>query len=146
MPPTSRKPTRRRPVPPRSGAAPAAPYEPLRFTTGDSTPEKREPLFYIDDTEYTMLADPPASIGLTAMKIEAEMVDELTAAGATVQVASMKAAGKAQDYIMRRMLGDDGYEALCGYEKLTGSELRQIIEICATKVYSVLEDEDNPNR
>ena len=34
----------------------------LKTTTSSRAKAKRVPLFYIDDTEYTMLAEPPGSL------------------------------------------------------------------------------------
>lgn len=111
-------------------AAPAAP-EVLRFTSTTGEVEQREPLFYIDDVEYTIPVDPSPTIGLEALHI-------LSANGGGVIAQAM-----ADDYVMTEMLGEDGYAALRGCKTVTSGELAQVIRIVSQKALGALEDPKN---
>jgi hypothetical protein len=110
--------------------APAAP-ELLRFTSTTDEPEQREPLFYIDDTEYTILVNPPASIGQEALHILAE-----EGGGPLAQV-------MADDYVMTAMLGEEGYAALRACKTVKPAELAHLKEIITKKALGALEEVPN---
>lgn len=136
------KPPARRPAEPK----PPAPQGPLHFSSASELePEAREPLFYIDDTEYSIPSAPSASIGLGAQKTLAEEREQLLAAGLDLKAATMTAMGLAQHYILRRMLGPEGYEALVGYDRLKRADLTRLMEVCSEKAYAEMEDEESPN-
>lgn len=87
----------------------------LRLTTkkDDGAPqkEKRVPVFYIDDTMYTVPAEPGAEIGL-------KMLELLEHRG---QEAAMY-------YMLTTMLGQDGYKALMTYKNLPPTAMAQVIK------------------
>ena len=136
-------------LPPPPGAPanpPPAPSGPLHFSSAaELEPEARTPLFYIDDAEYTIPSDPSASIGLGAQKVLAEEREKLLAAGLDLQAATMTAMGMAQHYVLREMLGPEGYEALTGYKRLKRDDLKRLMEVCTEKAYAAMEDEESPN-
>lgn len=126
----------RLPKPPQHAAAPPpVPAMPavLRLSSVPEEEEKREPLFYIDDTEYTIPVDPPASIGLESLHI--------IAAGKGSMVAQMEA----QDYVMTQMLGADGWAALRGCKTVKKHELKHLIQIISDRANAAMEDDGDPN-
>lgn len=118
----------------------------LRFSSSSAEPEEREPLFYIDDTEYTIPVEPSASIGLGAQDVLAEEREQLLAAGFDLKTATMTAMGLAQKFVLQEMLGQDGYEALLGYKRLRRADLKRLMEVCSERAYAAMEDEESPNR
>ena len=50
--------------------------------------------------------------------------------------------GLAESALLERMLGRDGYEALCGFEGLKREQLRQVTETAARLALGALEDDD----
>jgi hypothetical protein len=88
----------------------------LRLTPR-TEPAERVPVFYIGDTEYTMPKHPPATIALEYMEILAEDGD------------TSKAEARAQVYLFKTMLGEDGYTALKSFEGLTLEDLAQLFVI-----------------
>jgi hypothetical protein len=118
----------------------------LRFSSSSDKPQEREPLFYIDDTEYTMLVDPPASIALTASRLLSDERRHLEALGADPLEAFRAASGLSQNYVMTEMLGEDGYAALCGCKTITPAEIRQVMQVVSERAQGALEDEEHPNR
>jgi hypothetical protein len=78
----------------------------------EAEPEVREPLFYIDDVEYTVVKNPSPTIGLRYLRILAE-----------------EGEGQGAYYLLNNMLGEEGYEALMGYDKLTQTQYDQILEL-----------------
>jgi len=128
-------PPRARPVPRAIAAAPPPQANGvLRLTSTSDEEEAREPLFYIDDVEYTIPVEPPASIALEALHIVAE--------GGGSPVAQMMA----EDYVMTEMLGEEGYAALRGCKTLKSADLRRVIEVCSERANAAMEEEGNPNR
>ena len=103
---------KRRPPPHRPALPPAMPEPPglLHFASADAQPEEREPLFYVDDAEYTIPVDPGPGIALEALHIMAG------AAGAGDETAQ----AQAEDYILTQMLGEQGWADLrrCVREKI----------------------------
>jgi hypothetical protein len=114
---------------------PAAPAEPLRFSSeAEVEPEEREPFFYVDETEYTILANPGPGIAVEAMHIMAAGTPASTVA--------------AEEYVTTAMIGEDGWAALRGLARkriISGKQLRAMIAECSQKAMGALEDED-PNR
>lgn len=91
-------------------------FEVLRLTTRKDAPSERVPLFYIDDTEYSVAKKPGVNVGLQFMHLH-------RTEGETAAV----------DYLLGKLLGEDGYRALREYEDLTPEQFQQITEI-ATKL------------
>jgi hypothetical protein len=100
----------------------------LRFSSSSDKPQEREPLFYIDDTEYTIPVDPSPSIGLEAIHIVSE------GGGNPVAMAM------ADDYVMTQMLGEDGWAALRGCKTITAGDYRHLVKICSERAMGALED------
>lgn len=100
----------------------------LRFASVSDEPEEREALFYIDDTEYTVLVNPPASIGQEALHIIAE--------GGGSPVAQVMA----DDYVMSQMLGGEAYAALRACKTVKAGELAHLKQVVSRKALGALED------
>lgn len=82
--------------------------EVLRVPDDGDVPElERIPMFYIGDREFTVLKDPPVSIGLEALHIIAR------------GGGGMIAQTMADDYMMTEMLGEEGYAVYRQSPKLT---------------------------
>lgn len=97
----------------------------IKITTmQESAPEAREPLFSIDDTEYTVPTEVRATMALEAM--ERTRTEGEPAATA---------------WIMRELLGEEGWRVLRTSRAVSRSDLRTIMEICRQKVFGVLEEE-----
>jgi hypothetical protein len=114
----------------RQTLAPAAP-EVLRFTSTSDEPEQREPLFYIDDVEYTILVNPPASIAQEALHILAE-----AGGGPVGQI-------MADDYVMGEMLGEDGWAALRSCKTVKPEQLAHLKQEVVKKAMGALEEVPN---
>jgi hypothetical protein len=134
--PRTRPSQRARTVP---AAVPAAPPRPvvLRFTSepaeaAEQVPEEREPLFYIDDVEYTIPVNPSSVIGREALHIMAEH------GGGPVGMTL------ADDYIMTMMLGVEGFSALRSCKTLKKGDYPYLVSIITERAMGALE-EDNPN-
>lgn len=99
----------------------------------DGEPE-RVPVFAIGDDVYTMLADPPASLPLRAMEI------------AEQRGATQYSVGLADVYIMREMLGSEGYRALLNSKTLKRGQFVAITRRVMEAAMGALEDDGSPNR
>jgi hypothetical protein len=110
-------------------ALPAAPtangsdlgFEPPRLTTSDQ-PADRVVLFYIDDREYTIELRPGVNVGLRYLHL-------------------VRTAGEshAQAYLLERLLGTEGYEALMNHDDLTAAEFQRIFEVASELTLGALE-------
>ena len=131
-PASKRKPASRKPAAPPT--PPAAPDGPLRFST--ATPPEREPLFYIDGTEYTIPVKPPAHIGIEASKMVVEG-DGSTRTGM-----------EAEEFVMREMLGEEGFAALIACEHVSLDDYKHLLGIVTDRAMGrgEAEDEPAPNR
>jgi hypothetical protein len=78
----------------------------------EGEPEKRVPLFYIDDVEYTVVENPSPTIGLRYLHI-----------------LGTEGEGQAAYYLLSKMLGEEGYEALMTYDKLTQEQYDQVLDL-----------------
>jgi hypothetical protein len=121
-----------RPSAARARTVPAAAIQPpqpavLRFTSVADEPEEREPLFYIDDTEYTMLKNPSSTIGQEALHILAE-----NGGSPLGQV-------MADDYVMTKMLGEEGYAALRACKTIKAADLAHLKQVVSQKALGALE-------
>lgn len=92
----------------------------LHFSTTEEVKEeqKYELLFTVDDKEYFLWVNPPASVGLAYLK-------------------RVKTKGQedAAVWLLEQMIGEDGYEALTNLPNLKEEDLDRIMEIC--KQYSM---------
>lgn len=105
-----------------SGAETVTP-EVLHFSTTEKVEEeqKYELLFTVDEKEYFLWVNPPASVGLAYLK--------------KVKTENSEAAAV---WLLEQMIGEDGYEALTNLPNLKEEDLNRIMEIC--KQYSMGEE------
>lgn len=108
---TAKKPSPQAPVVPTSARAKAAPFEPLRLSSTQSEPPELVDLFEVDGVMYQVPRKPSASIGL-------QYLDAAERLG--VEAANL--------FILREMLGPDGYEALCTCKTLQDEQLQWVVE------------------
>jgi hypothetical protein len=92
-------------------------FEPLRLSS-NSEPAERVPLFYINDTEYSINARPGVNIAL-------QYLHTYRAEGDTVATA----------HLLERLLGIEGFQALMNFDDLT---MEQFNQICAIAVQLTL--------
>ena len=97
-------------------------YVVLELCSADVVSEDRIPLFSIDGTEYTMPAEVPGYVSV-------EVIDLWATQG--------EAAGTR--WLMRELLGEDGYDALRTCKTITKAQVRQVTKIL---VEHALGDED----
>jgi hypothetical protein len=120
-------------TPPAAPVQPPPPSGPLRFTTPAETIEdEREPLFFMDDREYTIPVDPGLGVSYD-----------------TMHVAREQGTAAAEDYFMTAMLGEDGWAELRRLlrEKIISKEdFLHLVEVCRDKAMGAMEDEESPNR
>jgi hypothetical protein len=84
----------------------------IRLDSKAPRPEtKRVPLFYIDDTEYTVPAKPSPTVGLKYLRLLAR-----------------EGEGQANEFLLRSLLGEKGYVALMNYTALTEEQFDQVME------------------
>jgi len=114
---------------PKVGPKPPAAQEPsdgefpvLRLKTRDQADEERVPLFYIDDVEYTIPKRPRMNVGLQFLHLSRDQDDSA-----------------AMDYLLAKLLGEDGYRALREYDDLTAEQFQQITEIASRLTLGALE-------
>lgn len=100
----------------------AGEFEVLRLTTKKDRVEEREPLFYIDDVEYTIAKRPSPSVGLKCLHLFRTRGD-----------------GVATDYVLAKLLGSEGYQALLDYDDLEPEEYEQICKIAVRRALGSLE-------
>jgi hypothetical protein len=115
---------------PRPAARPQLTVEPddgafpvLRLkTTANGHAAKRVPLFSIDDTEFTMLAEPPASLALRFLRRQ-----------------QRDGADAGFEFAMEHMVGPDAYDALLNYEPLTRDQFAQVSKVVIDTLLGALE-------
>lgn len=110
----AKKPPAKKTTTPRATAAvasrPSAPFEPLRLSSTPDAPPEMVDLFEVDGEMYQVPREPPASISLKYLEA-AEQFGE----------------GAANLYVLREMLGADGYEALSNCKTLTEDHLKWVV-------------------
>jgi hypothetical protein len=115
------------PQPPQRPALPVTPADPdimglpgikpLRLTSDtDGKPVTRHPLFYIDGVAVTIPDEVSQQVSVNYMRIVGENTEQAMISG--------------QSYLLREMLGEDGYQRLCDYKPLTREQLGWIIQMC----------------
>lgn len=95
----------------------------LRFSTAtEEEVEEREPLFYIDDREYTIPKVMPTNDALACLHV-------------------FRTQGNlfATDHLLETLLGVEGYAALLSYKKLKPEDLQAIIEIATERMLGAAE-------
>lgn len=89
----------------------------IRLTTKKTRgPEERSVLFSIDGTDYTIPSRPRANLSLKVLDL-----------------AQRKGETEATAFMMKAMLGEDGYRALMDYDDLEPEDLQRVL-VAATKV------------
>jgi hypothetical protein len=91
----------------------------------DDWQDKREPLFSIDDREYTIPVEVPGNISLQAIEVVRQQGDTA-----------------ATGWLMELMLGADGYRALRKCPAVDRAQIKRIGAIIRDKVLGDLEDEE----
>lgn len=104
------------------GQASGAPFEPLRLSSAPEEAPEMVDLFEIDDTMYSVPRRPSASIGL-------RYLDAAETLGP--QAANL--------YVLREMLGEDGYRALSSCKALTDPQLAWVVETIHGLVLGTIE-------
>lgn len=97
---------------PINGTAASLDFEPIHIQADDEIEEKRVPLFYIGDTEYTIPEEIPKGVALQYLRHAAEVGHELATAP-----------------LLIRVLGETAYTALEQSKGLKGDQLEQIVGI-----------------
>jgi len=111
------------PKPPAEQQAPSdGEFPVLRLKTRDQAEQERVPLFYIDDVEYTIPKRPRMNVGLQFLHLSRDQDDSA-----------------AMDYLLAKLLGEDGYRALREYDDLTAEQFQQITEIASRLTLGALE-------
>jgi hypothetical protein len=101
-------------------------FEPIRVQSTD-TPLAgvgRKPLFYIDDVEYTIPVDVPSWYGMQAMEKTATMSEV-----------------EATRWLMKEMLGEEGYTALLNCKTITKPEMQAMQMVIRALVFGEEEEE-----
>jgi hypothetical protein len=110
-------------------ALPAAPtasgsdveFEPPRLTTS-TEPAKRVVLFYINDRPYSIVLKPGVNVGLKYLHL-VRTVGENQAMG----------------YLLEKLLGTEGYEALMDYDDLTPEQFESVCDVASNLTLGALE-------
>jgi hypothetical protein len=97
----------------------------IRLTPADEG--ERVTLFYIGDREFTITARPQAEVGLRFLKLSQTPVSE----GGGEQAAIY--------YLLTKLLGQDGYDALMGFDGLQQSQFQQIVRIASELALGAVE-------
>lgn len=98
--------------------------EPIDFDArrNDEEVEERVVIFHLNGTDYSVPKKPRINLGL-------KFSYERRAFGTDVAVSSL----------LRAMLGDEGFDALMGYDGLTEDDLEAITTICSRAAMGKLE-------
>lgn len=94
----------------------------VRLTSRKNKTDKRIPLFSIDDVEYSIPARPRMNISLQFMHLTREEGDTA-----------------AMDYLLEKLLGEDGYKALREYDDLEPQDFAKITAIASEVALGALE-------
>ena len=116
-----KRPARPKPPPPVAPRVDDGPRV-LRFVSAAEEPEEREPLFYIDDREYTIpkvMRTNDALDCLHVFRTQGELF--------------------ATDYLLEKLLGEEAYTALRSYKGLTSDDLKQIVEVATERMMGAAE-------
>lgn len=100
----------------------AGEFEVLRLTRSADRAEERVPLFYIDDVEYTVAKRPNVNVGLQMMHLFRTQGE-----------------AAAQDYVLEKMIGSEGYAALREYDDLTPQQFKHIAQVVVKLALGSLE-------
>lgn len=118
----ARKPVSRAPSPAVAVRAAPAPFEPLRLSSEPEQAPDMVDLFEVDGTMYSVPRKPSASIGL-------QYLDAAETLGP--QAANL--------FVLREMLGDDGYSALSTCKALTDEHLAWLVDTIQGLVLGTIE-------
>ncbi|MCX4750897.1 hypothetical protein OG455_41185 [Kitasatospora sp. NBC_01287] len=118
----AKRPSRTAPDPtPTPAAGGAVAFEPPRLTSS-TAPAERVPLFYIDDREYSVTLKPGVNVGLKYLHLSRTIGE-----------------AQAMDYLLEKLLGAEGYQALMDYDDLTQEQFQGICEIASRLTVGALE-------
>jgi hypothetical protein len=92
-------------------------YEPVKISTAEVVDEEREPLFYIDEVEYTIPKLIRPNITIRYLQNTLDEGHEYALAAA-----------------MREVLGEDAMEALAESDSVGEEQMRQIMDIVEGKL------------
>jgi hypothetical protein len=92
-------------------------YEPVKISTAEVIDEEREPLFFIDETEYTIPKRIRPNIVVQYLQDTYDKGQEFALAAA-----------------MREVLGADAMEALAECEAVTDEQMDQLMDIIERKL------------
>jgi hypothetical protein len=109
------------PPAPTANGSNATEFEPPRLTTSTEPPD-RVTLFYIDDREYSVTLKPGVNVGLRYLHLVRTVGEN-----------------QAMDYLLEKLLGSEGYQALMDYDDLTSEQFQQICEVASKLTLGALE-------
>ncbi len=96
--------------------------EPVRMVTGKVAPVEMVPLFYIDDVEYKAPARFPVNIALKYLRMTRKEGQD-----------------NAVSWLLEKVLGEEGYDALMDYDALTAEQLEGVVKLVTSRVVGALE-------
>lgn len=100
----------------------------LDVAPDDAPEQERVTLFAIGETEYSVPAKPRVNVALRYLRNVRKIGPVL-----------------AESALLEDLLGEDGYEALCGFEDLTPENMQAISEAANKLALGVLEDDSQGN-
>ena len=103
----------------------------LRLSSDDVETPVWKPLFYIDDDEYCVWANPPQSVGVEALAILAD--------------GKPYAEHRANRWLLDTMLGEDGHAALRAYQGLKTAQYNHVLKVCTDLAFGAMEDPKTPS-
>lgn len=116
---TKKTTSRTRPAPAPVATEPG--FEVPRLTTARE-PGERVPLFYIDDTVYTVERSPGVNVSLAYLHLRRTQGEETAIA-----------------YLLEKLLGTEGFLALMEYDGLTAEQFQKICQIASDLTVGALE-------
>ena len=99
-------------------------FEPVRLSSAPVA-EDRIPLFYVDETEYTIPRTISRGVSLWFLRLAGEI-------GET----------RAAPQLLERLLGEEGYQALVDSPSLTDDELNAIIDLAVRVAFGQVENKE----
>lgn len=90
--------------------------------TTERTPTERVEVFSVNGTPYTAPANPGSAFALQYLSYKREHGED-----------------EAVDWLLRKMLGDDGYAALVGFDNLQDTQLLTVFQVCLDLALGAIE-------
>jgi hypothetical protein len=120
---TPKRPPARRPKAPAAPVvSPATGFEVLRLVTTPGTQAETVPLFSIDGVEYSIVRKPKVNIGLKYLHLAATQGEAMAIA-----------------YLLPKLLGEEGFLALCEYDDLEEAHLQFVMKTASDIAMGVAE-------